>query len=83
VFQWEDPRAIELLDRAINTFDEQQQYRLYEDLHRLMKEDVPIIGLYNAHSATAVLNAVEGYQAWPLNLSRAWGVWKSESGSSR
>jgi len=83
VFQWEDPRAIELLDRAINTFDEQQQYRLYEDLHRLMKEDVPIIGLYNAHSATAVLNAVEGYQAWPLNLSRAWGVWKSASGSSR
>jgi hypothetical protein len=48
-----------------------------------MKEDVPIIGLYNAHSATAVLNAVEGYQAWPLNLSRAWGVWKTDRGSSR
>lgn len=77
VCQWEDPRALELLDQAINSFSEPEQSRAYEALHELMKDDVPIIGLYNAHSASAVGEDVRGFQPWPLNLPRLWGVWKT------
>jgi peptide/nickel transport system substrate-binding protein len=78
VYQWEDPRAMALLDEAIGTFDELEQRQTFEELHRLMIEDVPIIGLYNAHSANAVLDSVRSYEPWPLNLPRLWGVWKSD-----
>lgn len=78
VYQWEDPRAQALLDKAINTFDESERRLIFEKLHRLMMEDVPIIGLYNAHSASAVQQAVQGYRPWPLSLPRMWGVWKSD-----
>ena len=78
VYQWEDPTAMALLDEAIGTFDELEQRQTFEKLHRLMIEDVPIIGLYNAHSANAVLDSVRLYQPWPLNLPRLWGVWKSD-----
>ncbi len=77
VCQWENPRAVELLDRAINSFDESEQIEAYEALHDLMREDVPIIGLYNAHSATAVGREVQGFTPWPLNLPRMWGVRKT------
>jgi peptide/nickel transport system substrate-binding protein len=78
VYQWEHPRAIELLEEVIGTSDEAEQLRRYEQLHRLMIEDVPIIGLYNAHSATAMLDTVRDYRPTPLNLPRLWGVWKSD-----
>jgi len=76
VYMWENPRAVELLETAIATFDENRQIAVFEDLHRLMLEDVPIIGLYNAHNAAAVLDGVHSYQPWPLAFPRLWGVWK-------
>ena len=78
VYQWEDPRAMELLDQAIQTLDDGERQAIFDELHRLMIEDVPIIGLYNAHNATAKLDTVRGYQSTPLNLPRMWGVWKSD-----
>lgn len=78
VYQWEDPRAMELLDRAISTFDHQERQKTLDELHRLMMEDVPIIGLYNPHSAAALLDTVKDYRPTPLNLPRLWGVWKSD-----
>jgi len=78
VYQWEDPRAMDLLQKALNTYDTAQRQEIYTELHELMIEDVPIIGLYNAHTATAMQDSVRGYRAWPLNLPRLWGVWKSD-----
>lgn len=75
VYMWENPRAIELLAEAIDTFDDAEHERLLDRLHMLMVEDVPIIGLYNAHSATAISSTLHGFKPWPLNLPRLWGVW--------
>lgn len=81
VYQWESNRAMALLDLLTTTFDSHQQTRLYEELHRQMIDDVPIIGLYNAHNASALLDNVHGYRPWPLNLPRLWGVWKDDPAS--
>jgi peptide/nickel transport system substrate-binding protein len=78
VYQWEDPRAMALLDQAIQTLDDGERQVVFDQLHRLMIEDVPIIGLYNAHNATAKLDTVRDYRPTPLNLPRLWGVWKSD-----
>jgi hypothetical protein len=43
-----------------------------------MIDEVPIIGLYNAHAATALGKDVRDFQPWPLNLPRLWGVWKAD-----
>jgi peptide/nickel transport system substrate-binding protein len=78
VYQWENPNAIALLEQAIGTFDEHERQDVFDQLHRLMIEDVPVIGLYNAHSATARLDTIRDYRPTPLNLPRLWGVWKSD-----
>jgi peptide/nickel transport system substrate-binding protein len=78
VYQWENPRAMALLDQAIQTLDDGERQVVFDQLHRLMIEDVPIIGLYNAHNATAKLDTVRDYRPTPLNLPRLWGVWKSD-----
>jgi peptide/nickel transport system substrate-binding protein len=78
VYQWESPEAIMLLDDIVDTFDDDTRNRKFEQLHRLMIEDVPIIGLYNAHGATGLLHSVHGYRRWPLALDRLWGVWKDD-----
>lgn len=77
VYQWEHPRAMALLGEAIGSFDPEEQLRAFEELHRLMVEDVPIIGLYNAHSAAGLGGDVRGYRPWPLSVPRLWGVWKT------
>lgn len=75
VYQWDSPRAEALLAQALSSFDPDRQRAIFEDLNRLMVEEVPIIGLYNAHHATALLDTVHGYRPWPLTLPRLWGVW--------
>lgn len=75
VYMWESPEAMVLLEDAIATADESEHQRLLDELHERMVEDIPIIGLYNAHSAAAVRSTLQGYRPWPLNLPRLWGVW--------
>src|SRR5690606_17233164 len=77
VYLWEQPEAQALLSRAIATFDGDEKRRLYEELHLLMKDHVPIIGLYNANYAAAVGRDIEGYTPWPLMIPRLWGVRKA------
>lgn len=77
VYMWEDREARALLDAAISTFDAEERQRVFDELHRLMIEDVPILGLYNASYAAAMLDEVEGYEAWTLMLPRMWGVSKN------
>ena len=43
-----------------------------------MAKEVPIFGLYYEPVTDAVAANVEGYDVWPADKTRAWGVWKSE-----
>jgi peptide/nickel transport system substrate-binding protein len=76
VYLWENSRAITLRDEVVSAFGESERRRLYEQLHRLMIDDVPVIGLYNAQYAAGVLKSVQGFQPWPLLIPRLWGVRK-------
>lgn len=78
VYLWESAAAAGILDTAMSSFDIDVQRRAFEDLHRLMVQDVPVIGLYNAHYAAAVRASVQGYRAWPLVLPRLWGVSRTD-----
>ncbi|HEX2139484.1 MAG TPA: ABC transporter substrate-binding protein [Woeseiaceae bacterium] len=74
--QWEDRRALQLLDRAERTYDRTEQTRIFEELHLLMMQEVPIIGLFNDSTLDVTRASIEGYRPWPLANPRLWGVRK-------
>jgi peptide/nickel transport system substrate-binding protein len=75
--QWDDPQARRLLGAATRARTEPEQQRIYDSLHRLMIDDVPIIGLYNEPSSDLVRANVHGYRNWPAGNPRLWGVWRT------
>jgi peptide/nickel transport system substrate-binding protein len=78
VYQWDSEPAARLIETLTQTFAEDTRQHLYDALHQQMIDEVPIIGLYNAHAATALGKDVRDFQPWPLNLPRLWGVWKAD-----
>jgi peptide/nickel transport system substrate-binding protein len=78
VYMWENPKALALRDELLATADETERRRLYERLHKLSIEDIPIIGLYNSQYAAATVSKINGFQPWPLVIPRLWGVSKDE-----
>lgn len=77
--QWDDPEARLLLDAATRAPTDSEQQPIYDNLHRLMVADVPIIGLYNEPSSDLVRAGVHGYRNWPAGNPRLWGVWRTGS----
>jgi len=77
-YQWDDPKALELYLKALATpgFDERKA--ILKQLHTMMTEQVPIQGLYYYPVIEAVSPKVVGYESWPLDKPRAWGVWKKQ-----
>ncbi|WP_417455647.1 ABC transporter substrate-binding protein [Kordiimonas sp.] len=83
VYQWDSEEAADVLSEAIAEYDVGARIKKLEELHALMREEVPIIGLYNAHNVSALGADIEGFKPWPLNLPRLWGVskpgWRDEA----
>ncbi len=75
-YQWDSERANELLAELLAADDPEHSNTIYRQLHEVMRDEVPIIGLYNAHSVTAMRADVSGYDSWPMGLSRLWGVYR-------
>lgn len=75
--QWENSRALELLEEAEAVADRARQRAAFEQIHLLMREEVPLIGLYNEYSADVTRISVDGYEPWSLGRPRAWGVSKT------
>jgi peptide/nickel transport system substrate-binding protein len=72
--QWEDPAARALLARLAAATAGDERSRIMEELHALMVRQVPIIGLYNGHSTTAVSASVSGLETWGPGTLYFWGV---------
>ena len=73
---WENDAAFELMLKSMETTDFDERKALFKKIHKMMVEDVPVIGLYYNPVVDAVGPAVEGYSIWPGNKARAWGVSK-------
>jgi peptide/nickel transport system substrate-binding protein len=74
--QWDNPAAHDLYLKALATSSFDERKPLLQQLHAMMAEDVPIISLYYYPVIDAVSPKLVGYEAWPLEKPRAWGVWK-------
>jgi peptide/nickel transport system substrate-binding protein len=77
-YQWGDPKALELYLKAIDTADFEARKAVLKELQALMAEQVPILGLYYFPVIEAVSDKVVGYESWPLDRPRAWGVSKKQ-----
>ena len=74
--QWDDPKAIQLLQESTRTADEARRKAIFAELHQMMADQVPTIGLYYDPGVEAVGARVRGYKTWPASRPIPWGVWK-------
>lgn len=82
-YQWDSAEARGLLAGLLDARTELERQRYYDALHRLMVEEVPIIGLYNAHAVTAHRQGLSGVEPWPLGIPLFWGVRPEAPGARR
>jgi peptide/nickel transport system substrate-binding protein len=63
-----------LLEASSRIDDDEMRRDIFEQLHELTLDDVPVISLYNPIKVDATSRRVEGYQATSLAKPRLWGV---------
>lgn len=61
---WQDPKAIALLKQSNDTMDHAARQKLFDQLHELMLEDMPVLVLYNGLDIKAVNNRLSSLQSW-------------------
>ena len=71
---WDSPQAQALLDESFSVSDTARRQTAFDQLHRLMLEDVPIVIYSNQVDEYAHSARVQGYKSWVAGKERAWGV---------
>jgi peptide/nickel transport system substrate-binding protein len=71
---WDNPQAQALLDKSMEVTVLSERQKLFDDLHRMQIDDVPIIVLYNNVDFGAVAKRVKGYAPWFASTPRLWEV---------
>lgn len=71
---WDNPRAIALLQRAGEEGDPAGRQKIFDEMHAMMLEDVPLVVLFNPGDANGVNRKLEGFQPWSQSRERLWGV---------
>jgi len=75
--QWENPKARALLRSIDGVTDLAARKRVFEQLHQMMMDDVPMIVLYDSPDLTLVSNRLQAVTTWPLRLKRFSNVTKN------
>jgi peptide/nickel transport system substrate-binding protein len=71
---WDDPKVEELLRESMRVGDQARRQTIFDELHKKLLEDVPLIVLFQPVEIGAVRANVEGYAGWPAGFARFWGV---------
>ena len=71
---WDNPQAQGWLKDAFVNADKAQRQTLFDQLHKAMLEDVPMLMLFNAADEFAQSDRVSGYKSWAAGKERLWGV---------
>jgi len=71
---WDSRRADELIEKATVTADEGERQKLFDELHKLMLADAPLIFLYNQVDTTVVSKRLQGFAPWVASKPRLWEV---------
>jgi len=74
--QWENPEAIRLLTESSATSDMTRRAELFRQMHALMAQDVPSIGLYFMPQIVASRQDLQGVTPWPAGRPVTWGIWR-------
>lgn len=71
---WDNPQAQGLLREAVRQSDPARRQELFDQLHRMMIHDTPMVIIYNGTVAAALRDNVKGFRSWPVSSPRLWGV---------
>lgn len=71
---WDSPQAQALLRDAVRQSDTGKRQELFDQLHRMMIHDTPMVIIYNGTIIGALRDSVRGYHSWPVAKPRLWGV---------
>ncbi len=71
---WDNPQALALLDESFKVAERPQRQAIFDRLHRMMLEDVPLVMLFNSTDEFAHTQRVSGYKSWAAGKERLWGV---------
>lgn len=70
---WDDPAVIALLDKASKIESPAERQKIFDELHKRMIDDVPLVMLFNSIEAWASTARVSGFVPWESRV-RAWEV---------
>lgn len=79
-YRWNDAVASELLAKASQEPALERRYRLYEDIHHRMIEQVPLINVYDIPIIDVISERMRGYGTWIGGTPRLWNVCLSSGG---
>ncbi len=71
---WDDPKVEEMLRESMRIGDQAKRQAIFDELHKKLLEDVPLIVLFQPVEIGAVRANVDGYAGWPAGFARFWGV---------
>jgi peptide/nickel transport system substrate-binding protein len=75
--QWENPQALALLRSIDGVSDDTARKHVFEQLHRMMLAEVPMIPLYDSPDLSLVSSRLHGVTTWPLRMKRFFNVTKN------
>lgn len=73
--QWDDPKAIKLLAEANVESDPARRQAIFDELHKAMIEQTPIVSLYNSPLVDMTNMRIGGAEMTSFDKIRGWGVW--------
>jgi peptide/nickel transport system substrate-binding protein len=71
---WDNPEAQGLLKEAFVNGDKARRQALFDQLHKAMLDDVPMLMLFNSNDEFAHSDRIAGYKSWAAGKERLWGV---------
>jgi peptide/nickel transport system substrate-binding protein len=71
---WDNPEAQARLAVAMDSADRAQRQAVFDELHRRVLEEVPMIVFYNGAEVAALRRNVLGYRGWPAGQPRLFNV---------
>lgn len=71
---WDNPEMQARLGVAMAVSERAQRQAIFDELHRRIVDEVPIIVLYNGPEVAATRRNVVGFKGWPAGQPRLWNV---------
>jgi len=71
---WDSTEMQPKLAEAMTVTDRNKRQALFDELHRKMLDDVPMVVLFNGVDAVGMRKNVSGYKSWPADKPRFWNV---------